>query len=149
VGLGVARGMLDDFVRLASAKTPALSKAAMRDNAAIQSLTALSDAKLHAARSLLIGVLERAEAGAAARGDLTLQDRLDIRQASTFAIHQAREVVNAVWHEAGATAIFDSGPFERRLRDINTVSQQAQGRSSHFETVGQHMLGLTPGLRWV
>jgi indole-3-acetate monooxygenase len=149
VGLGVARGMLDDFVRLASAKTPALSKAAMRDNAAIQSLTALSDAKLHAARSLLIGVLERAEAGAAARGHLTLQDRLDIRQASTFAIHQAREVVNAVWHEAGATAIFDSGPFERRLRDINTVSQQAQGRSSHFETVGQHMLGLTPGLRWV
>lgn len=149
VGLGVARGMLDDFVRLASAKTAALSKTAMRDSAVVQSLVGLADAKLRAARAGLIAALERAQLGAAARGHLTFQDRIDIRQAATFAIHQAREVVNAVWHEAGATAIFDTGPFERRFRDMNTVSQQAQGRSSHFETVGQHMLGLTPVTRWV
>ena len=80
---------------------------------------------------------------------MTLQERLDIRQASTFAIHQAREVVNAVWHEAGATAIFDTQPFERRFRDMNTVSQQVQGRHSHFETIGQHRLGMQPNVRWL
>ena len=149
VGLGVARGMLDDFTRLASAKTPALTKTAMRDSAVVQSLVGLSDARLRAARTWLIAVLEEAQRGAAARGHLTEQDRLDIRQAATFAIHQSREVVNAVWHEAGATAIFDSGPFERRFRDMNTVSQQVQGRASHFETIGQHMMGMRPNARWL
>ncbi len=149
VALGVARGMLDDFVRLAAAKTPALTQTALRDSAVVQWLIGVSDARLRAARTWLIAVLERAQEGAAARGHLTLQDRVDIRQASTFAIHEAREVVNAVWHQAGATAIFDNAPFERRFRDMNTVSQQAQGRASHLETAGQHLLGMKPGTRWL
>ncbi len=149
VGLGIARAMLDDFVRLASVKTQAQARTALRDNAMVQSLIGTSDAKLRAARTWLIAMLEAARVGAAARGHLTMQERLDIRQASTFAIAQARDVVNAVWHEAGANAIFDTGPFERRFRDMNTVSQQAQGRASHLETVGQAMLGMEPNPRWL
>ncbi|MGA9867203.1 MAG: acyl-CoA dehydrogenase family protein [Acetobacteraceae bacterium] len=149
VGLGIARAMLDDFVRLASVKTQAQARTALRDNAMVQSLIGTSDAKLRAARTWLIAMLEAARVGAAARGHLTMAERLDIRQASTFAIAQARDVVNAVWHEAGANAIFDSGPFERRFRDMNTVSQQAQGRASHLETVGQAMLGMEPNPRWL
>ncbi|MBV8869102.1 MAG: hypothetical protein JOY65_06765 [Acetobacteraceae bacterium] len=149
VGLGTARGMLDDFVGLASAKTPALTQTALRDSAAVQWLIGVSDARLRAARTLLIATLERAQAGAAARGHLTLRDRVDIRQAATFAIYESREVVNGLWHQAGATAIFDAGPFERRFRDMNTISQQAQGRASHLETVGQFMLGTRPSERWL
>ncbi|HJS85537.1 MAG TPA: hypothetical protein VJ779_08750 [Acetobacteraceae bacterium] len=149
VALGIARGMMDDFVSLASAKTPALTQTALRDSTAVQWLIGVSDARLRAARTLLIATLERAQAGAAARGHLTMRDRVDIRQAATFAIYESREVVNALWHQAGATAIFDTGPFERRFRDMNTVSQQAQGRASHLETVGQHMLGMKPSERWL
>lgn len=149
VGLGVARGMLDAFIRLAGVKTPALTQTAMRDSAVVQALTGLSDARLRAARTWLIAVLEAAWTHAIASGQISRQDRLDIRQAATFAIHEARAVVNAVWHEAGATAIFDAGPFERRLRDMNTVSQQVQGRASHLETVGQAMLGMEPNARWL
>ena len=65
-----------------------------------------------------------------------------IRLASTWAIHQAREVVNTLYHAAGSVAIFEENPFERRLRDIHTVAQQAQGRQLHFETVGQILLGV-------
>ncbi|HET6183495.1 MAG TPA: acyl-CoA dehydrogenase family protein [Acetobacteraceae bacterium] len=148
VGLGVARGMLDAFIALASKKSP-YGSGAMRDSAVVQAIVGLSDAKLRAARAWLIEVLERTQENVAARGHLVLQERLDIRQAATFAIHLAREVVNALWHEAGATAIFDNQPFERRFRDMNTVSQQVQGRSAHFETIGQHMLGLEAPLRWV
>ena len=61
-------------------------------------------------------------------GALTVDNRMAVRQASTFAIHTARDVVHSVYHEAGSTAIFDNQPFERRLRDINSVSQQLQGR---------------------
>jgi len=82
-------------------------------------------------------------------GELTLDERVSIRQAATFAIAQARDVVNEVYHEAGSTAIFNRFTIERRFRDINTVSQQLQGRSAHFETVGQHMLGMPVFQRWL
>jgi hypothetical protein len=72
-----------------------------------------------------------------------------IRLAATYAIDQATSVVDAAYHAAGATAIFQSNDFERRFRDIHTVAQQVQGRASHFETVGQFMLGLGPELLFV
>jgi hypothetical protein len=64
--------------------------------------------------------------------------------ASTWAIHQAKDVVDALYHAAGATAIFAEHPFERRFRDIHTVIQQYQGRQAHFESVGRVLLGLEP-----
>ena len=67
---------------------------------------------------------------------------MTIRLASTFAIQPAVEVVDMLYQAAGATAIFNDNPFERRFRDIHSVAQQLQGRQQHFETVGQHMMGL-------
>jgi alkylation response protein AidB-like acyl-CoA dehydrogenase len=149
VGLGVARGMLNAFIRLATEKTPALTSATMKDMPLVQGLVGISDAKLRSARTWLIDVLARAHEAAERTGQLSLDDKMDIRQAATYAIHQSREVVNALWHEAGATAIFDAQPFEHRFRDMNAVSQQVQGRTTHFETVGQHKLGMNANLRWV
>ena len=77
-------------------------------------------------------------------GRITLEQRMTIRLASTFAIHQSLAVVDTAYHAAGSTAIFEENPFERRFRDIHTVSQQLQGRQEHFETVGQYLLGLEP-----
>ena len=57
---------------------------------------------------------------------------------------QARDVVATVYNAAGATAVFNENPFERRLRDIHAGTQQGQGRPVHFETVGQILLGLPP-----
>ncbi len=148
VGLGTARGMLDAFIRLAAEKSPHQSQA-MRDNAVVQALIGRADARLKAARGLLLQVLTETQDAVRGRGWMTIEERVAIRQASTFAIGEAREVVNAVWHEAGATAIFDAQPFERRFRDMNTVSQQVQGRASHFETIGQHLLGGQPHTRWL
>lgn len=145
VGLGIARQMLDDFMNMAHAKTPAATAGLLRDNGYIQNLVGLSDVRLKAARRHLIHVIETVYAEVAASGeDISVDQRIAVRQAGTYAIHEARDVVMAIYHEAGSTAVFNSQPFERRLRDINAVSQQLQGRRSHFETVGQHMLGLTP-----
>jgi alkylation response protein AidB-like acyl-CoA dehydrogenase len=149
VALGIARATLDAFIDLARGKTPALTQTSLRDSAMIQSAIGVADAKLNAARSWLIQVLRNTQEEVAIAGELNTDQRMQIRQAATFAIHQAKEVVDVAYHEAGATAIFDASPFERRFRDINTVTQQVQGRRSHFETVGQHLLGGEPSLRWV
>ncbi|HUB14396.1 MAG TPA: acyl-CoA dehydrogenase family protein [Acetobacteraceae bacterium] len=142
VGLGLARQVLTTFIDMAKTKAPAQSQTLLRDNAAVQHIVGYSDARVNAARGGLLRLLEQTWAAVAKTGELTLDQRIAIRQASTYAIHEAREVVTAIYHEAGSTAIFDNQPFERRLRDVNAVSQQLQGRRAHFETVGQHLLGL-------
>jgi hypothetical protein len=42
------------------------------------------------------------------------------------------------------SAIFLGTPFERRFRDIHTLSQQIQSREAHFEAVGRVMLNGDP-----
>ena len=149
VALGIARAMLDAFRALAADKTPQALSQRLAENTAIQKEAALAEAKLTAARALLIGTLEETWDDVVVSGALTVEQRMRIRLAATFATHQAREVADFAYHEAGATAIFAANAFERRFRDINTVTQQVQARSAHFETVGGYLLGLSPSLRFV
>src|SRR4029077_12172734 len=121
----------------------------MRNNNVIQSQVARAEARLTSARHWLIGSLEAIPGAGAARGHLPLEERMTSRLASTFAIHTALEVVDVLYQAAGATAIFDENPFERRFRDIHSVAQQLQGRQQHFETVGQHLMGLEADTGWL
>jgi hypothetical protein len=85
----------------------------------------------------------------ASRGHITLDERMTIRLASTYAIHTSVEVVDMLYQSAGATAIFNDNPFERPFRDIHSVAQQLQGRQQHLETVGQYMMGLDADTGWL
>jgi alkylation response protein AidB-like acyl-CoA dehydrogenase len=149
VALGTARAALDSFIELARGKTPALTQRGLLDSTVIQSEIGIADARLKSARTWLIHVLRETQEAVKLAGELTTDQRIAIRQAATFAIHQAKEAVDMAYHEAGSTAIFDANPFERRFRDVNTVTQQVQGRRSHFETVGQHLLGAQANARWL
>jgi alkylation response protein AidB-like acyl-CoA dehydrogenase len=145
VAMGIARSTLDAFVALAHDKVPFRSGSTLRDNHLIQSQVAQGEARLSAARAFLLRSLDEITAEVERTGQITLDQRMVIRLASTFAIHQSLQVVDTAYHAAGSTAIFEQNPFERRFRDIHTVSQQLQGRQEHFETVGQYLLGLDPG----
>ena len=149
VALGIARTMMEELVDLARDKTPRAWRGKLRENAVIQSQVAQGEAKLRSARGLLLSSLQEIWRSVGRVGDLTVEQRMSIRLAATFAIHQAQEVADTVYHAAGATAVFQSGAFERRFRDIHTVTQQLQGRQLHFETVGQYLLGLEPDLTFV
>jgi indole-3-acetate monooxygenase len=142
VALGIARSTLDAFVELARDKIPRGAKRTLRDNNVIQAQVSQSEARLRAARAFLLSSLDQIWRDIGELGRLTMDHNTTIRLASTWAIQQARDVVDTAYHAAGATAIFESNPFERRFRDIHTVVQQYQGRQAHFETVGQALLGL-------
>jgi len=144
VALGIARSALDAFVELARDKIPRGAKRTLRDNNVVQAQVSQSEARLCGARAFLLGSLDEIWREVSGSGRLGADHNTTIRLASTWAIHQARDVVDMAYHAAGATAIFKSNPFERRFRDIHTVIQQYQGRQAHFETVGQALLGLEP-----
>jgi len=149
VALGIGRAMLGHFIELARDKIPRGARNTMRNNNVIQAQVARSEARLSSARHWLLGSLDTITAAVAARGHITLDERMTIRLASTFAIHTSLEVVDVLYQAAGATAIFNENPFERRFRDIHSVAQQLQGRQQHFETVGQHLMGLEPDTSWL
>jgi alkylation response protein AidB-like acyl-CoA dehydrogenase len=149
VAMGIARAMLDDFVALAREKSPAMAGIPLRDNNRVQFEVAHADVSLQAARNHLLQVLDETWDVVREAHPMPMENRVRIRTASTYGIHVARKVAETVWNESGATAIFDSNPFERRYRDIHTVTQQAQGRSSHFENVGNWMLGGNVNLRFI
>jgi indole-3-acetate monooxygenase len=141
VALGIARGTLDAFVALANEKTPRGYKTTMRMSAVIQTEVAELEARLRAARHYIRGTLDAAWR-AAQQGELPIEHRMAIRLATTHCIREARQIAGDAYNSAGTTSVFASNPFERRLRDINSVAQQLQGRRTHFETVGKFLLGL-------
>ena len=147
VALGIARTTLDAFVALAQEKTPFGGAKLLRDSAVIQSHVGLGETKLRAGRAFLLQTLEELWDTASSGESFTLDQRVMLRATTCYAINLAREVVDAVYHAAGATAIFESNPFERRFRDINTVTQQAQASMTNFEVMGQSLLGLQPNAR--
>ncbi len=142
LALGNARGMLDTFLRLAGSKTPRGASNPLSASAVVQMHVAQSEAQLRSARLLVLDTLTQAEASIAQTGRITLDQRMAIRMAGTFAIHQATEVLERAYRSAGTTAIFESQPFERRFRDGYSISQHLQGRLAHFELVGKHLLGI-------
>jgi alkylation response protein AidB-like acyl-CoA dehydrogenase len=145
VALGVARSMLDACVSI-SEKKPRLAKVSLRDSHLVQFQIGEAEARLRSARSYVETTAQRVYDAVVTSGKLTIAQRVDIRMATTFAIHEAKTVADVAWEVAGANAIFASGPFERRLRDIRTLLQQAQGRKSHLQDAGAFLLGLEANL---
>jgi indole-3-acetate monooxygenase len=144
VGLGIARGLIDAFLELPATKVSRGAAKPMRENNVVQSQLAQSEAKWHSARAFLHTTLDEIYEYVIQHGEMTERQAAMLRLASTWSIQQSREVVHTLYHCAGSIAIFEGQPFERRLRDINSVSQQSQGRQLHYESVGQIMLGLPP-----
>ena len=146
VAIGTARSMLEAFKKLSIDKRPRLAKTVLKENMVVQHEVALAEAKLNAAWRFLNTELEDIWAAVLRTDELTVDQRMRIRLASTHGIHEAKQVADLVYDAAGASAVFHSSPFERRYRDIRTVTQQMQGRRSHYHTVGNYLLGGEPDL---
>lgn len=144
VALGLARAMLDGVIALAKEKKPRLAKFSLIDNHHVQYQIGEAEARLRSARNYVLTTAGEVWRGVVETGKLTVEQRMDTRMATTFAIHEANAVANAAWDVAGASAIFTSGPYERRMRDLRTMTQQAQGRRSHLQDTGAYLLGLPP-----
>jgi indole-3-acetate monooxygenase len=149
VACGIARGALDCFVDIARNKVPRGARSPLRDNAVVQSNLAQAEVNLRAARGFVLQSMADVWQHLCAGSMITVEQRVTVRMAATHAIHKAREAVDFAYNAAGATAIFDTHPLERRFRDIHTVTQQLQGQLRHFETVGAWMMGAEADLTFV
>ena len=144
IALGIARSVMDSFVRDVKETVPRGASRARGDSHTMQSLVAQNEARLRSARAFLLNSVAETWAHVQKTRSVTPEQLVSIRLASTWAIQNAREAVAQLYGAAGSLAIFNSKPFERRFRDMHTVTQQIQGHPAHFETVGQILLGREP-----
>jgi alkylation response protein AidB-like acyl-CoA dehydrogenase len=141
VALGTARAMLDGFLDLAAAKVPR-GLARLADDPLVADGVARAEARLGSARAWLVEMLEAIHAVAGAEAPISVRDRARVRLGCAHATNEAIAVADWVHRAAGTDAIFPGrGPFERRFRDMHTVSQQIQSRPSHFAAAGAVLLG--------
>ena len=143
VAFGIARAMLDAFIELASAKTPR-GLGRLADSPVVQADVARQEAALGAARAYLVEILKDVYAGADDIEPIDLAARARVRLGCAHAIHTASAVADYVYKAAGTNAIYPGTPFERRFRDIHTLSQQIQSREAHFEAVGRVLFNGDP-----
>jgi alkylation response protein AidB-like acyl-CoA dehydrogenase len=142
---GIADAMLRAFVKLGRDKAPrGLTRLA--DRPATQAGTAEMRAKLAAARAYVLTTLATIYAAAGPDAPIAVDQRAQVRLSATFAIHSAIAVADWVYKAAGVDAIFPGSPYERRFRDMHTLSQQIQARDAHYETVGQVLMGNPPAV---
>ncbi|MGE0417415.1 MAG: acyl-CoA dehydrogenase family protein [Acetobacteraceae bacterium] len=138
VAFGIARAMLDAFRALAEEKTPR-GHVRLADSPVVQADVARREANWGAARAYLTEILKDIWESADDVEPIGTEARARVRLGCAHAIHAAIEIADYVHKAAGVSAIFLGTPFERRFRDMHTLSQQIQSRDSHFEAVGRVM----------
>jgi alkylation response protein AidB-like acyl-CoA dehydrogenase len=145
VALGLARACLESFKTLAATKKPSPmhgSPLPLREHPVIQARVAEATGQLESARAYLLDMLGVFWDAATAKRAVSLEQRAQLRIAITGSMEQASRVVDFAFRTAGADAIFQGSPFERRFRDMHTVTAQGQAHLSNFEGAGQALFGI-------
>ena len=142
VGLGIARGAIDDLLSLAGTKTPSMGSRTLAARPDTQGRAARAEARLRAARALVDEAVGEAFTAAVAEGAITLEHRAALRMAASHAMTESAAVVDEMYSLAGGSAIYSSSPLQRRFRDVHVATQHMLVAPSVWELTGRLMLGV-------
>jgi alkylation response protein AidB-like acyl-CoA dehydrogenase len=142
VGLGVARGALDELVAVAAGKRPQYSSRTLAESVFTQVEFARGDAMLRSARAYLVTELAATWELACVGAPIGLDDRVGIRSAAVHAARTGAEVADLAYTLAGGTAVYESSPIGRFARDAHVVTQHIQTAPKLNETIGRVLLGI-------
>ena len=142
VGLGIARGAVDDLLALAGSKTPSMGTRTLAARPDTQGRIARAEARLRAARALVDDAVGDAWEAAAASGAITVEQRAALRMAASHALAESAAVVDEAYALAGGSAIYSSSPLQRRFRDVHVATQHMLVAPSVWELAGRLMLGV-------
>jgi alkylation response protein AidB-like acyl-CoA dehydrogenase len=141
VGVGIAQGALDEFVELASAKTPAYTATLLADRATVQERVARAQALIQAGRSSLRTTVFDAWQTVQEGPRITGPACVPMGLAASFALDASVQAVDLIYQSAGTTAFRDESPLQKRFRDLQTLRQNAIASWSRYESLGKLILG--------
>lgn len=144
VATGIAQGALDDIVELATTKMPLLAPAPLAANALFQHDFASAHTELAAARALLWELAEEAWATAVAGHPFTMQQRARMRAGAVWATARCAAVVESAYRAGGGTSLYADCPLQRRLRDVQAVTQHFIVKPDTLTVAGAILVGQEP-----
>jgi indole-3-acetate monooxygenase len=136
--LGIARAALDELRRVATAKTPAGASKALGAGHIVQGEIGRAESLLRSAQLQLDDAAWHVQTFGETGGDpLSAMVRLT---ASTVAAN-AVAVVDTAYRLAGTSSLYETSPLERCFRDVHSATKHITLSHTHFEMVGQYLLG--------
>jgi indole-3-acetate monooxygenase len=145
VALGVAKGALEEFAKLAATKTPMLASSPLKDRPIAQHRMGEGTAIYRSARAYLMEAMTEVEdelhAGAPWPGAETTQNA---RLACTHAANACMSVVDMITNAAGTSAIYMKSPLERKLRDAHGCATHRWVAHPLYGEIGRIYLGGDP-----
>ena len=143
VALGVARAAIRTTAEQARSKRPRGDREVLAAHAVVHRQLGQAEAVRESARAFLFDAVDRTWQEACA-DSLSLDTRVRLRLAATHAIRSSAQAVDIAYEVCGSDAIFERNPIQRLFQDAHTITQQIQGRMSHYEPAGQLLMGLDP-----
>ena len=143
---GIARAAIDSFVEMAKAKTPTFSQTGLATRPTIHAEVARVEALVQSARAFLYEVADEMMASVQAGNPVSEELEARRRLACTNVGESCRQAVERVYALAGSTPIYTGHELERRLRDIQTVSQHLFASPVWWEKTGQFYFGQGLGM---
>jgi alkylation response protein AidB-like acyl-CoA dehydrogenase len=139
--LGVGRRALDEIRRESATRQRMGDPTPLAGRLTFQRGWAEADAKLRAARLLVLDAFAALEATSRAGRPDTPAQRALVRSATCFATDAAREACDFAHLRAGTVAIRDGSVLQRCFRDIHTASQHVFIGEKIYADAGSVLLG--------
>lgn len=141
VGLGIAKAAIEELTAVAAVRVPTGGRRSLAERADAQARVARAQAALDAARALAGEKVDAAWQAATGSGEVSVALRAGLRLAATHAIGAARDVTDAMYELGGGSAIYDTHPLQRHLRDVHVATQHMLVAPSTWELAGRQLLG--------
>ena len=142
VGLGIARGALDDLIALAGGKVPTGGKRTLAERGTVQAEVARAEAAVRAAGALLDESIGAAWERAVAGDGVDVEQRAALRLAATHATEVSARATDTAYTLAGGSALYESSPLQRRVRDAHAATQHMLVAPATWELTGRVLLGM-------
>jgi alkylation response protein AidB-like acyl-CoA dehydrogenase len=150
VALGIAAGALEDVATLVKTNKRRLyARASLAETPLVQYRLGNAEVSLRAARALLRTEAENLWRSAVesptdgASPEPTLNTR--VLASVAWVVQTCVAIVDTCYSAGGATAIYDTSPLQRRLRDIHTLSQHASVAEGTLTRAGAALVGQPVG----
>lgn len=142
VSMGIARAAIDNFIELAQSKKRAGSSTSIAERSHTQMQIAEAEATLRSARAFYYESLSAAWEHTLAGNAIEIDQRRNLRLATTHAVMSSAKVVDCVYNLAGGVSVYQSSDLQRHFRDVHVATQHIMVAPSTLETTGRLFLGV-------